>query len=56
MRTNAYDLSYAYDGAGNRTLETDNLLSGLTTHVYDAANKLLTSTASLGIPLLSNDY
>jgi len=45
---NGFDYSYVYDAAGNRLTETDNVTSGVTTSVYDAANQLNHSDAPSG--------
>jgi RHS repeat-associated protein len=39
----SYDISYTYDGCGNRLTKTDNLASQTTTYTYDAANQLTSS-------------
>ena len=43
----AFDISYTYDGAGNRLTATDNLASTTTTYAYDAANQLMTAVTLL---------
>ncbi len=50
---NAYNITYAYDGVGNRTL----LLNGgaATTSTYNAANELATSQSSAGVTTFAYD-
>ncbi len=55
--TLVYDLSYAYDPAGNRTLQTayDGAGSSLTTLTYSDANRLLTEISPAGTTTHSYD-
>ena len=50
---NSYNISYAYDGVGNRTLMVNG--GAATTYVYNSANELATSQTSAGITTYTFD-